>query len=66
MMKWHEKIAQEIGTKHSDTQAVIRSGKKGAKRRTNRRQRRYMKKLEERADKILYEENHGITDYWLE
>ncbi|MFY3741599.1 MAG: hypothetical protein HMLIMOIP_002057 [Candidatus Nitrosomirales archaeon] len=43
-MKWYEKIAKELRSKHSDTLAVIRSGKKGAKRRTSRRRRRLEKK----------------------
>jgi hypothetical protein len=61
-MKWYEEIAIKLNTKHSDTQAVIRSGKRSAKRRTNR----HMRQLEKRADAILYAENHGITDYWRE
>jgi hypothetical protein len=38
-MNWHEKIAQEMGIKHSDTVAVVRWGGL-AKRATNRRLRR--------------------------
>lgn len=38
-MSWHEKIAQGMGIKHSDTMAVIRWGGL-AKRATNRRLRR--------------------------
>lgn len=44
-MKWHQEIAEKLGSKHSDTQALIRSGKKGAKRRTNR-----LRRHRERAD----------------
>lgn len=43
MSKWHEKIAEELGSHHSDTQAVIRSGKRGAKKRSNRLERRKSK-----------------------
>lgn len=42
-MKWHEQIAKLLECKHSDTMAVIRHGKKGAKRRSNRRARRNIK-----------------------
>jgi hypothetical protein len=42
-MKWHQKIAAEMGSNHSDTMAVIRAGTgKKAKRRTNRRARRQL------------------------
>jgi hypothetical protein len=44
MTSWHEKIAQEMGIKHSDTMAVIRWGKL-AKRATSRRARRKSKSL---------------------
>jgi hypothetical protein len=44
MAKWHEKIAEELGSHHSDIQAVIRSGKRGAKKRTNRLERRKAKR----------------------
>lgn len=40
MKKWHQKIADLLGSKHSDTQAVIHAGKKDAKRRSNRRVRK--------------------------
>lgn len=43
-MKWHEEITKQLRSKHSDSLAVIRSGKRGAKKRTNRRKRRLMKK----------------------
>ena len=43
-MKWHEEIAYLLGSKHSDTQAVIRAGKKGAKKRSSRLERRKAKK----------------------
>ena len=42
MTSWHEKIAKEMGIKHSDTMAVIRWGKQ-AKRATQRRVRRIAK-----------------------
>lgn len=48
MTEWHEKIAEELGSHHGDTQAVIRSGKRGAKKRTTRRERRESK-LQARA-----------------
>jgi uncharacterized protein YdaU (DUF1376 family) len=54
MAKWHEKIAEALKSKHSDTQAVIRSGKRGAKNRTNRRERR-MSKVQARAMEPLTE-----------
>jgi len=41
-MNWHEKIAKEMGIKHSDTVAVIRWGKL-AKWATKRRTRRQSK-----------------------
>jgi hypothetical protein len=44
-MKWHERIARELKSKHSDTVAVIRSGKRGAKHRTNKRRRQLEKVL---------------------
>jgi len=55
MSKWHEKIAKELGSHHSDTQAVVRSGKRGAKKRTNRLERR-ISKLQARAMESLTEE----------
>lgn len=55
MAKWHKEIAKLLGSHHSDTQAVIRSGKRGAKNRTNRRTRR-MSKLQQRAMELLTEE----------
>lgn len=38
-MKWHERIARDMGIKHGDTVAVVRWGK-DAKRATRRRERR--------------------------
>ncbi len=38
-MSWHEDIAKQL-SKHSDTIAVVKAGKKGAKKRTSRRNRR--------------------------
>ena len=61
-MNYDQQIAKALNSKHSDTQAVIRSGKKGAKRRTNRRRRQ----METRADQLLKQENAGITDEWYE
>jgi len=43
MAKWHDEIAKELGSHHSDTQAVVRSGKRAAKKRTNRLERRKAK-----------------------
>lgn len=40
MAKWHEEIAKLLGSKHSDTQALVRAGKKGAKKRSSRLSRR--------------------------
>lgn len=37
-LSWHERIARQLGSHHADTQAVIRAGKKGAKRRAKREQ----------------------------
>jgi len=37
--QWMKDIADKLGTKHSDLLAVIRSGKKGAKKRTVKRNR---------------------------
>lgn len=69
-MTWHEEIAEQLGSNHSDTISVIRVGKNGAKRRTNRRNRHTAKSLtrktESDADRILDLENSGITDYWME
>lgn len=42
-MNWHQRIAKEMGIKHSDTLAVIRMGR-AAKKRTVRRMRRLAKK----------------------
>lgn len=39
MDKWMKDIADKLGTKHSDLLAVIRAGKRGAKRRTVKHQR---------------------------
>lgn len=64
-MSWHEDTANQMGSHHSDTMAVIREGKRGAKRRTNRR-RRQKSKAEVRADNLLRLENAGITDSWYE
>jgi hypothetical protein len=64
-MNWHEKIAEEIGSHHSDTLAVVRGGKTGAKRRTNRH-RRQNQKAEDRADLLLALENAGLSDSWYE
>jgi hypothetical protein len=49
-------------SKHSDTVAVIRAGKKKAKKRTTKRQRQ----LEKRADYFLQLENSGLSDSWME
>lgn len=72
-MDWQQKIAEEMGSKHSDTVAVVRAGKKGAKKRSNRRIRRdtfdtdiAYKEQVERADEILFREQHGLTDEWYE
>ena len=44
MTDWSKAIADALGTKHSDTQAVVRAGKKGAKKRTVKRNRQAAKK----------------------
>lgn len=49
-MKWEDEIAEKLGSRHSDTQALIRSGKKGAKQRTNRLRRRRQRAQERRAN----------------
>ncbi len=43
-MKWHQRIATEMKSRHSDTISVVRAGKSGAKKRTNHRERRNAKK----------------------
>lgn len=43
MTNWKKDIADQLGTKHSDTEAVIRAGKKGAKKRTSRHNRQKQK-----------------------
>jgi hypothetical protein len=49
-MSWHEKIAQGMSIKHSDTMAVIRWGGL-AKRATNRRLRRQGRTMTKDADR---------------
>lgn len=44
MARWHEVIATALGSRHSDTIAVVRTGKRKAKKRTVRRERRRSKK----------------------
>lgn len=45
-MNWHERIAKEMGIKHSDTLAVVRWGRK-AKRATRRRIRKLGKRIQD-------------------
>jgi hypothetical protein len=40
-MTWHQDIAQTLGSHHTDTLAVIRAGRRHAKKRTNKRNRRH-------------------------
>jgi hypothetical protein len=58
-------VTKKLGSKHSDIQAVIRAGKKGAKHRTAKRNRR-LSKLEARADQRLREETLHLTDSWVD
>lgn len=44
MENWMKDIANKLGTKHSDLLAVIRAGKKGAKKRTNKHNRQLQNK----------------------
>lgn len=44
MEQWMKDVADKLGTKHSDLLAVIRSGKRGAKRRTVKHNRMQLKK----------------------
>ena len=46
MQTWMKDIADKLGTKHTDLLAVIRAGKKGAKRRTVKHNRAKYKKLD--------------------
>ena len=43
-MKWYQQIAKLLNSKHSDTIAVIRAGKRKAKHRTVKRNRMTIKR----------------------
>lgn len=50
--RWITALAKQLGVSHSDTVAVVRAGKNGAKRRTRRRER-HRQRLEAREHRLL-------------
>jgi hypothetical protein len=62
IMTFHRRTSNEQAVRYEENPDVIKARKKRARHFKSKQQ----KELERRADQILYDENHGITDYWLE
>ena len=61
-MNWRQTISELLGSKHSDSMAIVRAGRRGAKHRSNRRLRAEGRRLAQQ----MADEDGPVTERELE